>query len=128
MVVFSNQRLGPSVELVVSNEVASAMLQETADAMRTRAEARWEQELVRWLDERALAARRAETTASVDVSEIAWTRDHFDSQRWFLVEALARATLRSEHGPALERWRQMIEAHPRDSIQLARRWTWNTSN
>ena len=128
MVVFSNQRLGPSVELVVSNEVAATMLQETADAMRTRAEARWEQELVRWLDERAAGARRAETTASLDVSEIAWTRDHFDAQRWFLVEALARATLRSEHGPALERWRQMIEAHPRDSIQLARRWTWNASN
>ncbi len=128
MVVFSNQRLGPSVELVVSNDVAAAMLQAAADAMRTRAEARWERELVRWLDERALAAGRAETTASVDVSEIAWTRDHFDEQRWFLVDALARATMRSEHAPALERWRQMIEAHPRDSVQLARRWTWNTTN
>ena len=127
MVVFSNQRLGPSVELVVSNQVAAAMLQATADAMRTRADARWEHELVRWLDERAQAAQRAETTASLDVSEIAWTRDHFDAQRWFMVEALARATLRSEHGPALDRWRQMIEAHPRDSVQLARRWTWNAT-
>jgi hypothetical protein len=127
MVVFSNQRLGPAVELVVSNEVAAAMLQETADAMRTRAEARWERELMRWLDERATVTRRSATTASIDVSEIAWTRDHFDAQRWFLVEALARATLRSEHGSALGRWRQMIEAHPKDSVQLARRWTW-TSN
>jgi len=128
MVVFSNQRLGPSVELVVSNDVAASMLQAAADAMRTRAEARWERELVRWLDERALATGRAEATALVDVSDIAWTRDHFDEQRWFLVDALARATLRSEHAPALERWRQMIEAHPRDSVQLARRWTWTTTN
>lgn len=127
MVVFSNQRLGPSVELVVGNDVAAAMLQATADAMRSRADARWEQELVRWLDERARAAGRAETTATLDVSEIAWTRDHFDAQRWFLVDALARATLRSEHAAALERWRHMIEAHPRDSVQLARRWTWNAS-
>jgi hypothetical protein len=127
MVVFSNARLGPAVELVVSNEVAAAMLQEAADAMRTRAEARWEHELVRWLDERAVAARRSETTTSIDVSEIAWTRDHFDAQRWFFVESLARATVRSEHGPALERWRQMIEAHPKDSVQLARRWTWTTT-
>jgi hypothetical protein len=127
VVVFSNHRLGPGVELVVSNEVASAMLQETADAMRTRAEARWERELMRWLDERALAMQRADTTETVDVSEIAFTRDHFDAQRWFLVEALARATLRSAHGSALERWRQMIEAHPKGSVQAARRWTWNIS-
>lgn len=127
MIVFSNQRLGPSAELVVSNEVATAMLQATADAIRTRAEARWEHELLRWLDERALAAGRVTSTESLDVSEIAWTRDHFDAQRWFLVEAIARATLRSEHAPALERWRQMIEAHPRDSVQFGRRWNWQPS-
>ena len=127
MVVFSNHRLGPSVELVVSNEVAAAMLQAVADAMRSRADARWEQELVRWLDERAAASRRAPSTAALDVSEIAWTRDHFDEQRWFLVDALERATLASEHAPAIERWRHMIEAHPRDSVQFGRRWTWNAS-
>ena len=125
MVVFSNQRLGPRAELVVSNEVAAAMLQATADAIRTRAEARWERELLRWLDERALATARVTTTESLDVGEIAWTRDHFDAQRWFLVESLARATLHSAHGPALERWRQMIEAHPRDSVQFGRRWNWH---
>jgi len=128
MVVFSNHRLGPSVELVVSNEVAAAMLQAAADALRTRAEARWEQELVRWLDERARATGRTATTCSLDVGEIAWTRDHFDAQRWFLVDALARASTRSEHAQAIERWRQMIEAHPRDSVQFGRRWTWHVNS
>lgn len=124
MIVFSNQRLGPSAELVVSNEVAAAMLQATADAIRTRADARWEYELLRWLDERALAVGRVTATESLDVGEIAWTRDHFDAQRWFLVEAVVRATMHSVHAPALERWRQMIEAHPRDSVQFGRRWNW----
>jgi hypothetical protein len=127
MLVFSNRRLGPSVEIVVSSEVAAAMLQQTADAIRSRAEGRWEQELLRWLDERALAAGRTTDTASIDVSEIAWTRDHFDAQRWFLVDALARAMLYSEHGAALERWRRMIEAHPRDSVQFGRRWNWHAT-
>lgn len=124
MIVFSNQRLGPSAELVVSNEVAAAMLRATADAIRTRAEARWERELVRWLDERAAAAARGTATGQVDVGEIAWTRDHFDAQRWFLADAVVRAAMHSEHAPALDRWRQLIEAHPRDSVQFGRRWNW----
>jgi hypothetical protein len=125
MVVFSNQRLGPRAELVVSNEVAAAMLQATADAIRTRAEARWEHELVRWLDEHARVAIRVTSTQTLDVGEIAWTRDHFDAQRWFLLDAIVRAAIRSEHASALERWRQMIEAHPRDSVQFGRRWNWH---
>ena len=124
MLVLSNSRLGPSVEIMVSNEVAAAMLQSVADAIRSRAEARWELELLRWLDERALAAGRTTGTESIDVSEIAWTRDHFDAQRWFLVDAVARAMIHSEHAAALERWRRMIEAHPRDSVQFGRRWSW----
>ena len=124
MVVFSNQRLGPRAELVVSNEVAAAMLQATADAIRTRAEARWERELLRWLDERALATARVTSTESLDVGEIAWTRDHFDAQRWFLVDAIVRAAIHSEHASALDRWRQLIEAHPRESVQFGRRWNW----
>ena len=122
MVVFANRRLGPSVEVVVGNDVAAAILQAAADAVRTRAEARWEVELLRWLDERALAVGRSTGTEIIDTSEIAWTRDHFDAQRWFLVDALVRAGLRSVHAPALERWRHMIEAHPRDSVQFGRRW------
>lgn len=124
MLVFSNDRLGASAEIVVSNEVAAAMLQEVADAIRTRAEARWELELLRWLDDRALAAGRTTGTLAIDVSEIAWTRDHFDAQRWFLIDAVTRATMQSDHAAALDRWRRMIEAHPRDSVQFGRRWTW----
>lgn len=122
MLVFSNERLGASVEIVVSNEVAAAMLQQVADAIRTRAEARWELELLRWLDDRARAAGRTTGTLAIDVSEIAWTRDHFDAQRWFLIDAVARATMHSDHGAALDRWRRMIEAHPRESVQFGRRW------
>ena len=127
MLVLSNARLGPSVEIVVSNEVAAAMLQAVADAIRSRAEARWELELLRWLDDRALAAGRTTGTEAIDVSEIAWTRDHFDAQRWFVVDAVARAMLHSEHAAALERWRRMIEAHPRDCVQFGRRWTWRVT-
>lgn len=128
MLVLSNRRLGPSVELLVSNEVAAAMLQAVADAIRTRAEGRWELELLRWLDERALAAGRTAGTESIDISEIAWTRDHFDAQRWFLADALARAMIHSQHAAALERWRRMIEAHPRDSVQFGRRWSWHVNH
>lgn len=124
VIVFSNRRLGPSAEVVVSNEVAAAMLQTTADAIRTRVEARWECELLRWLDERAVSVTRVTETESLDVGEIAWTRDHFDAQRWFVVDAIVRAAIHSEHAPALERWRQLIEAHPRDSVQFGRRWNW----
>jgi hypothetical protein len=127
MLVLGNARLGPSVEIVVSNDVAAAMLQAVADAIRSRAEARWELELLRWLDERAIAAGRTTGTASIDVSEIAWTRDHFDAQRWFVVDAVARAMIHSEHAAALERWRRMIEAHPRDSVQFGRRWSWHVT-
>ena len=127
MLVLSNARLGPSVEIVVSNDVAAAMLHAVADAIRSRAAARWELELVRWLDERALAAGRTTKTGSLDVSEIAWTRDHFDAQRWFVVDAVARAMLHSEHAAALERWRRMIEAHPRDCVQFGRRWVWQVT-
>ena len=125
MLVFSNDRLGASAEIVVSNEVAAAMLQQVADAIRTRAEARWELELLRWLDDRAVAAGRTTGTLAIDVSEIAWTRDHFDAQRWFLIDAVARAMLQSDHAAALDRWRRMIEAHPRDSVQFGRRWAWS---
>ena len=52
MVVFSNHRLGPSAELLVSDDVAVAVLRATANAARPFAEARWELELVLWLDRR----------------------------------------------------------------------------
>jgi hypothetical protein len=122
MVVFSNQRLGASAELLVSDDVAAEMLRATAEQARPFAEARWERELVDWL------ARRAESKGPLDVSEIAWTPDHFEAQRRFLLSAIERAAEASEHVLAFERWRRLIEAHPRDSVQVGRRWQWNVSN
>ena len=118
MVVFSNRRLGPSAEVLVPDIVASAMLKETARAAHPFASSRWELELVEWLTERAKLARE------LDVSDLAWTRDHFDHQREFVTGAIAAAAITSEHGPALTRWQRLIEAHPADSVQFGRRWAW----
>lgn len=132
MIVFSNRRLGPATELLVSAVVAEAMLRATAAAARPEADARWEQELVRWLEGRAdrpaeaapagEAPRGRPAEAVIDVGEIAWTPDNFDRQRRFLLGAIERAAELSEHARALRLWAQMIEAHPRDSVQFGRRW------
>lgn len=122
MVVFSNQRLGASAELLVSDDVAIEMLKATASHARPFATARWERELVDWLEV------RAGTLPSFDVGEIAWTPDHFDSQRRFLLEAIERAAEESEHALAFDRWRRLIEAHPRESVQVGRRWRWPLNN
>lgn len=119
MVVFSNHRLGPSAELFVSDEVAQAMLRETAAAARPFAEARWEVELVLWLDSRADVGSQM-----LDVGDIAWTPDHFEVQRRFVIEAIQRAARCGEHALAFDRWRRLVEAHPVDSVQVGRRWQW----
>ena len=142
MVVFSNHRLGPSAELLVSNDVAASLLKATAHAARPFAEARWELELVLWLDRRADqiedgrapggSSRVAEgaTRASsrggmvLDVADVAWTPEHFEAQRRFLIDAILRAAASAEHALAFDRWRRMIEAHPADSVQVGRRWQW----
>ena len=119
MVVFSNRRLGPSNELLVSPEVAGELLREVATAAGPLAQARWEHELVTWLER--LAASRS---ASIDVSDIAWTPEHFERQRAFLVGAIQRAQEGSRHGRALTRWCEMILAHPREAVSVGRRWQW----
>jgi hypothetical protein len=146
MVVFSNTRLGPSAELLVSDDVAIAMLKATAATARPVAAARWEHELVDWLERRAapvprdgeagasdtMSGRRGPTAAPgvaarLDVNDIAWTPDHFEAQRRFLVDAIVRAALGSQHNAAFDRWRHLIEAHPRDSVQVGRRWQWEVT-
>ncbi|HEY0255469.1 MAG TPA: hypothetical protein VGC41_28265 [Kofleriaceae bacterium] len=122
MVVFSNQRLGAAAELLVADAVASEMLKATAAQARPVANARWEKELVDWLE------KRADVKAQLDVAEIAWTPEHFEAQRTFLLEAIARAAAGSEHGLAFDRWRRLIEAHPRDAILVGRRWHWHVNN
>jgi hypothetical protein len=119
MVVFSNRQLGPSAELFVSDDVALTMLRETAAAARPFAEARWEVELTLWLDSRADLGSQV-----LDVSDIAWTRDHFHDQQTFLIEAIQRGARCGEHALAFDRWRRMVEAHPADCVQVGRRWVW----
>jgi len=119
MFVFSNRRLGPSAELLVSREVAGELLREVAAAAGPAAQARWEHELVSWLERCA-----ASGNAVIDVADIAWTPDHFERQRRFVVEAIQRANASSRHARALTRWCGMIEAHPRESVQVGRRWQW----
>jgi len=116
MVVFSNHFLGPSAELLVSPEVASAMLRATARAARPFAEDRWERELVSWLEDCAA------TPNPLDVADIAWSPDHFDMQRRFIIEAIGRAAEGSEHETALRRWAKLIETHPKHSVRFASRW------
>jgi hypothetical protein len=116
MVVLSNHFLGPSAELLVSAEVASAMLRATASAARPLAENRWERELVSWLEDCAVSP------ASLDVTDIAWSPEHFDAQRQFITDAIDRAANGSEHETALRRWAKLIETHPRHSIRFASRW------
>lgn len=119
MVVLSNRRLGPGAELLVSPEVAGELLREVAAAAGPAAQARWEHELVRWLERCAASGRSA-----IDVADIAWTPEHFERQRRFLVEAIQRAHQGSRHGRALTLWCGMIEAHPRESVLVGRRWQW----
>jgi len=121
MVVLSNHRLGPTAELLVSREVAAQLLREVAAAAEPAAQARWEHELVTWLE------RCAASGTSFDVSDIAWTPEHFERQRGFLVDAVQRAAAGSHHVRVLLRWRAMIEAHPRESVQVRRRWQWPRS-
>jgi hypothetical protein len=117
--VFSNRWLGPSAELLVSRKVAAVLLREVAAAARPSAQARWEHELVTWLERCAASCQ-----ASIDVSDIAWTPEHFEQQRGFLADAIRRASEASPDARALVAWATMIEAHPRESVQVGRRWRW----
>jgi len=121
MVVFSNRQLGPAAELWVSSALAREIVREVADAARTMARDRWEDELVRWL------AHRSTTGGGIDVGEIAWSPEHFDAQRRFVTEAIERAAISSRHAILLLRWRVLVDAHPRSFVQFGRRWNWHVT-
>jgi hypothetical protein len=116
MVVFTNRSIGPHAELLVSEQIASEMLRAIIEAARPLATARWEDELVQWLDDHATRSQ------SFDVGEIAWTPEHFETQRRFVIESIARAATSSSHGVALDRLRRMVEIHPRDAVRVGHLW------
>jgi hypothetical protein len=127
MLVFSNQRLGPVAELMVSRDVAVSLLRLVAEAARVAATAYWESELVRWLDEQALRASVTPLAITIDVSEIAFTPQHFDRQRRFLLDAIEEARAETPYSRVLVDWADLIKAHPRDSVQFGRRWLWHST-
>lgn len=127
MLVFSNQRLGPAAELMVARDVAVSLLKLVAEAARPFANAYWERELVRWLDEQAVRAAVERAAISIDVGDIAFTPQHFDRQRRFLLEAIEEARAETPYARVLVDWADLIKAHPRDSVQVGRRWVWHST-
>jgi hypothetical protein len=121
MVVYSNRRIGAAAELLVSAEVASAMIAETAAAARPLAQGRWELELVLWLEDRA---HRLPT--DLDVEDIAWSPENFERQKRFVIDAIERAALSSAHARALLLWCRQFEAHAREHVVVGRRWQWSS--
>ncbi len=119
MIVFSNRRLGPAAELLVSPEIGTAILRAASEAARPLAQSRWEHELVVWLDDRS---RRL--GGDLDVGDIAWSPENFERQRAFLRDAIERAALGSPNARALTLWARQITDHPRESIVVGKRWQW----
>ena len=128
MLVLSNQRLGPAAELLVSREAAVAVLQSVAEAARPFASAQWECELVRWLDQQAVRVAETSVHFAIDVGDIAFTPQHFDRQRRFLLEAIEEARAETPYSRVLSDWAQLIKAHPSDSVQVGRRWMWHSTS
>ena len=128
MLVFSNHQLGPAAELAVSRDVGAALVRAVAVVARDAAHSHWERELVRWLDERAVwIAASTQRAITLDVGDIAFTPQHFDRQRRFLLEAIEGARADARIAGPLTDWADLIKAHPRDSVQLSRRWIWHTT-
>ncbi len=122
MRAFTNRRLGPAAEVFVSEDVARAILVATSVAAREAATARWEHELADWL------ATQAPIEVDVDVADIAWSLDHFEAQRRFVLGAIERAARRCDHGRALALWGRQIEAYRREDVGARRRWAKSISN
>lgn len=123
MVVYSNHRLGAAFELLVSPEVASALLAETAAAARPLAQSRWELELVLWLEHRA-----HRLPMDLDVEDIAWSPENFERQKRFVIDSIERAAIASPHARALHLWCRLFEGHAREHVVVGRRWQWFSSD
>lgn len=125
MFVFSNRRLGAAAEVLVSTDRATAMLRAVAVAAAAAAGSHWERELARWLESRAGGATASQ---GLDVTDLAWSPDHFGNQQRFVLAAIASAGIATAGvAGALTRWGQLIQAHPRAFVQVGRRWNWHAS-
>lgn len=125
MFVFSNRRRGAAAEVTVSEELAVAMLEGVAAAAGVVAASHWERELIRWLTARASIAAKG---GSLDVSDLAWSPDHFPAQQQFVLSAIADAARAGgRESNALTRWAAQVKAHPRSFVQVGRRWIWQAT-
>jgi hypothetical protein len=125
MFVFSNRRRGAAAEVVVSEELAVAMLAGVAAAAGEAAGSHWERELTRWLTARAGTAAQG---GSLDVSDLAWSPENFLAQQQFVLSAIADAARAGgRESKALARWGALVEAHPRSFVQVGRRWNWHAT-
>jgi hypothetical protein len=82
---------------------------------------------VRWLDEQALRVSVTPLAITIDVGEIAFTPQHFDRQRRFLLDAIEEARAETPYSRVLVDWADLIKAHPRASVQFGRRWQWQST-
>jgi hypothetical protein len=129
--VISNLRRDDSCVVALSRAAMDRLLAALVEAGQGRADARWERELVVWLDRRREALRSGERDG-LDLSEIAWTPERFPEQQGFLlalldglIAARGPGTDGVEVGAALQGLRHLVEDYPREIVVVGRRWAWN---
>jgi hypothetical protein len=123
--VLSNLRRDDSCVVALSRAAMDRLLAAVVDAGHTRADARWERELVVWLDRRREALRSGERTG-LDLSEIAWTPERFPEQQAFLLAVLdGLDDDGSELAAAASELRRLVAEYPREIVVVGRRWAWD---
>jgi hypothetical protein len=126
--LISSVRLDESRSVALSRTAIDRLFAVLAASGDGRAEARWERELVAWLENRRDAVRTGDRPG-LDLSEIAWTPERFPEQRAFLL-ALIDAAGETAAGrdpelePALAALRGLAADYPREFVVVGRRWTW----
>src|SRR5262245_863164 len=121
--VLSNLRMG--YELAVPRPVAAHALGLAIAAATELAVDRWQRELAAWLGDRQRAAIAG--GHGLDVSELAWTPDHFTEQQRFVIDALITAAARADVDDvriALHRMAALVDGHDRTWVVVGRRWSW----
>jgi len=120
--VFSNDRMGH--EVAVPRHVATRAVAAFAVAAAEESRDRWQRELAAWLAEQARALGAG--GRGFDVSELAWTPDHFAEQQQFALTAIAIAAAGASGDLrlALDRLAALIAGHDRTWVLVGRRWPW----